>query len=129
MTKHFEAITESDIEYIVDEMATLQRQFKPLVDRFEELKKLLSEYANNQADDENLFLTSENNYIEYSKPAKSLVCKVGAEKFLELTECYDAINISVAVAKEQLDKELLNELFEYKTGSRRLLKIVPIVSD
>jgi hypothetical protein len=120
-------LTDKEIAKIVDEMAELQRRFKPMVDKFEKLKKQLATVVNDDESDEVVYLTSDKNYIEYSKPAYNLVCKVGAEKFLEETQCYDAITISVAVAREQLDRLLLEELFESKRGSRRLLKITPIV--
>ncbi len=120
-------LTDKEIAKIVDEMAELQRTFKPMVDRFDKLKKQLVSVVEDDKSDEVVYLTSDKNYIEYSKPVYSLVCKVGAEKFLEETQCFDAISISVAIAREQLDSLLLEELFENKRGSRRLLKITPIV--
>ncbi len=120
-------LTEKEIAKIVDEMAKLQRQFKPMVDKFEKLKKQLATVVNDDESDNTVILVSDKNYIEYSKPAYSLVCKVGAEKFLEETQCYDAITVSVAIAREQLDSDLLEKFFENKRGARRLLKITPIV--
>lgn len=121
-------LTDKQIAKIVDEMAELEKVYKPVEKRFTELKKQLADYANSQTENSSIYLTSDDYYIEYSKPSNSLVCKVCPEKFLEVTECYDAISVVVSVAKEQLDDDVLEELFETKVGSRRLLKIVPIAS-
>jgi hypothetical protein len=120
-------LTEKEIAKIVDEMANLQRTFEPMVKKFEKLKKQLAAYVAEDETDEPIRLTSDSNYITYTKPTNYLVCKVGAEKFLEETQCFDAISVIVSVAKDQLDDELLAKLFELKRGSRRLLKITPIV--
>ena len=120
-------LTDKEIAKIVDEMANLQRTFEPMVKKYEKLKKQLAAYVAEDETDETIKLTSDSNYITYTKPAYSLVCKVGAEKFLEETQCFDAISVVVSVAKDQLDDELLAKLFERKRGSRRLQSITPIV--
>jgi hypothetical protein len=120
-------LTEKEIAKIVDEMANLQRTFEPMVKKFEKLKKQLAAYVAEDETDEPIRLTSDSNYITYTKPTNYLVCKVGAEKFLEETQCFDAISVIVSVAKDQLDDELLAKLFERKRGSRRLQSITPIV--
>lgn len=120
-------LTDKEIAKIVDEMANLQRTFEPMVKKFEKLKKQLAAYVAEDESDEPIKLTSDSNYITYTKPTNSLVCKVCPEKFLEETQCFGAISVVVSVAKDQLDDELLAKLFELKRGSRRLQSITPIV--
>lgn len=121
-------LTDKEIAVIIDEMADLEKILKPNQKRYDELKKTLSKYANEQTNKGDVILTSDNNYIVYSKPSESLVCNYCPEKFVELTDCWDAIEISIKTAREQIDADLLKELFHTKLGSRRMLKIVPITS-
>ena len=121
-------LTDKQIAKIVDEMAELEKVYKPLEKRFVELKKQLTDYANSQDDDENIILTSDNNYITYTKPTYSLVCKVSAELFLKETELFNAVTVSVTEARQCLDEESLAKYFEYKKGTRKINQIIPIAS-
>jgi hypothetical protein len=120
-------LTDKQIAKIVDEMAELERTYKPLEQRFVELKKQLAEYANSQEDNDCIILSSDNNYITYTKPTYSLVCK-DVQTFLAETKCFDAVTVSVSKAKDLCTHEKVAELFEYKKGSRKMLSIIPIAS-
>lgn len=120
-------LTNKEIAVIVDEMAELERQLTPLSKRFDALKKQLSEYANSQEDEDCIFLASDNNYITYTKPTYSLVCK-DVQTFLKETKCFDAVTVSVSKAKDKCTPDVVAELFEYKKGSRKMLSIIPIAS-
>lgn len=120
-------LTDKQIAKIVDEMAELEKVYKPLEQRFVELKKQLAEYANSQEDEDCIILASDNNYITYTKPTYSLVCK-DVQTFLEQTKCFDAVTVSVSKAKDLCTPERVTELFEYKKGSRKMLSIIPIAS-
>jgi len=120
-------LTALELSSIVDEMAELHRKIKPIQSRFEKIKKQLLEYANNQEGNDSIILTSDNNYITYSKPSYSLVCN-NPKLFLESTSCFEAVTISVTKAKDFCTPEVLVELFENKKGSRKIMDIVPIVS-
>ena len=120
-------LTDKQIAKIVDEMAELEKVYKPLEQRFVELKKQLAEYANSQEDNDCIILSSDNNYITYTKPTYSLVCK-DVQTFLEQTKCFDAVTVSVSKAKDLCTHEMVTELFEYKKGSRKMLSIIPIAS-
>ena len=120
-------LTNKQIAKIVDEMAELEKVYKPLEQRFVELKKQLAEYANSQEDNDCIILSSDNNYITYTKPTYSLVCK-DVQTFLEQTKCFDAVTVSVSKAKDLCTHEKVAEFFEYKKGSRKMLSIIPIAS-
>lgn len=109
--------------HLVDEFAELYLKLAADLDRYELLKKQLSQLANAMDGDEAVTLKGSKHAIDYTKPASSSKCTVSPMEFVMKTQAWDAVEVSVTKAKSTLPEVLYKALFQTVRGSRRLKRV------
>jgi hypothetical protein len=112
---------------LIDEFAALHaevQRFKPTLERYEHLRKLLAGEADNQAPGDEIKLVGGTGFAEFSKP--TLVRSVPAEKvptvykLLGEATFLKVVRVTVGDVERLLTAPQQAEVFEASTGARRL---------
>lgn len=114
---------QNELSDMVEEFVTLYNKLAPDLDRYELLKKKLGAAAALDKSAEPTILAGYTHVLDYTAPAEFLVLKVSPKAYVNATEDWESLTVSITQAKKNLSSHLLETLFEKKAGSRRFRRI------
>jgi len=123
ITKLTELTNQLEDSQLIDEFAELHNFLAPHLDKYEKLKKKIQVKVAEDKSDDGVTLTGIKFAIDYSAPAKKLICNVSPRDLVMKVRSWDCVAVSVTAARKSLSEEQIKELFTEKLESRRFKRI------